>query len=721
MTRGNDKIARLIDGESRDPHAILGKHTVKDRTVIRTFRPDAQTVRLLVDGEPTAKLEQVHPGGLFEAEVDGDLCDYELEVGYSDGLTVTITDPYSFLPSLGDMDLHLAGEGTHLELYEKLGAHVRDLEGHRGVSFAVWAPNARSVRVVGDFNSWDGRLHPMRSLGPSGIWELFLPGVEPGALYKFEVVTAQGDVVLKSDPYARAMEVPPGTASIVFDSEYEWSDEQWLTKRADQDPYRSPMSIYEVHVGSWRRAADGESLSYRELGPLLADYCREMGFTHVELLPVMAHPFYGSWGYQTTGYFAPTSRHGTPQDFMSLVDHLHREGIGVILDWVPAHFPTDEHGLVYFDGTALYEHLDPRKGEHPDWGTLVFNYGRNEVRNFLISNALFWLKEMHIDGLRVDAVASMLYLDYSRKEGEWVPNAEGGRENLEAIGFLHQLNTAVYGECPGTMTIAEESTAWPGVSRPVHLGGLGFGFKWNMGWMHDTLAYFSKDPIHRRYHHNNLTFSMMYAWSENFVLPLSHDEVVHGKGSLLNKMPGDRWQRFANLRSLLAYMWAHPGKQLLFMGAEIAQEREWDHDSSIDWHLLDDDDHRGIQRLVSDLNSVYKRTPALWELDVAPEGFQWIDANDADNNVISFYRSSERTGQRLVCIANLSPMVRTDFRVGLPGPGEFEEVLNTDAGFYGGTDVGNMGAVASENKSWHGLEYSARVTLPPLGVVWLLG
>ncbi|MFN2594420.1 MAG: 1,4-alpha-glucan branching protein GlgB, partial [Actinomycetota bacterium] len=712
MTRADDRIARLITGESRDPHAILGKHPDGKNTIVRTLRPEAQTVRVLMDGEAVAKLEQIEPAGLFEGEVEGALGDYELEIGYSDGHTVTVVDAYSFLPSLGDIDLHLAGEGTHLRLYDKLGAHIRAVDGHSGVAFAVWAPNARSVRVVGDFNLWDGKLNPMRSLGPSGIWELFIPGIEPGALYKFEVLTAQGKIVQKSDPYAFATEVPPGTASIVFDSSYAWDDDGWMSKREDKDPYRSPMSVYEVHIGSWRRTSDGSSLSYRDLGPLLADYCREMGFTHVELLPVAEHPFGGSWGYQVSNYFAPTARFGDPDDFRYFVDSLHQAGIGVIVDWVPAHFPKDEWALARFDGTALYEHQDPRKGEHPDWGTLVFNYGRNEVRNFLISNALYWLKEMHIDGLRVDAVASMLYLDYSRKEGEWVPNAQGGRENLEAIGFLHQLNTAVYGECPGAMTVAEESTAWPGVSRPVHLGGLGFGFKWNMGWMHDTLSYFSKDPIHRRYHHNNLTFSMMYAWSENFVLPLSHDEVVHGKGSLLNKMPGDQWQRFANLRSLLAYMWAHPGKQLLFMGGEIGQEREWDHDSSIDWHLLDEPEHLGIQQLVSDLNATYKRIPALWELDVLPEGFRWIDANDADNNVISFYRSSERTEQKLVCIANLSPMVRTDFRVGVPGPGTYEEILNTDASLYGGTDVGNMGEVAAEKKSWHGLDYSVRMTLP---------
>jgi 1,4-alpha-glucan branching enzyme len=624
------------------------------------------------------------------------------------------------LPTLGDLDLHLAGEGSHRKLHAHLGAHPRVEHGIPGVSFAVWAPNARSVRVVGDFNGWDGRLNPMRSLGSSGIWELFVPDIREGSYYKFEVLTAQGHLVLKSDPYAFATEVPPGTACIVSCPHHEWQDDAWIKARAKSDAYRSPMAIYEVHLGSWRRTADGEPLGYRDLGPLLADYCSEMGFTHVEFLPVAEHPFGGSWGYQVSNYFAPTARYGTPDDFRFLVDTLHQANIGVLVDWVPAHFPRDEWALARFDGTALYEHADPKKGEHPDWGTLVFNYGRNEVRNFLTSNALFWIDEMHIDGLRVDAVASMLYLDYSRGEGEWIPNQFGGRENLEAIEFLRDLNTVVHADHPGILMVAEESTAWPGVSRPVHLGGLGFGFKWNMGWMHDTLSYFSKEPIYRRYHHNNLTFSLMYAWSENFVLPLSHDEVVHGKGSLFNKMPGDKWQRLANLRSLLAYMWAHPGKQLLFMGGEIAQEREWNHDRSLDWHLLDDDGHRGVQTMVSDLNRTYQKIPALWEMDVSPDGFQWIDANDADNNVLSFYRISEGGDQHLVCVANLSPVPRSGFRLGLPTADNFAEVLNTDAEMYGGTNVGNLGAVVAEKIPWHGLDQSALVTLPPLGVIWLL-
>jgi 1,4-alpha-glucan branching enzyme len=627
-------------------------------------------------------------------------------------------DPYAFLPTLGELDLHLAGEGRHERLWEKLGAHPRTIDGVDGVAFAVWAPNARSVRVVGDFNSWDGRLHPMRSLGPSGIWELFVPGVPEGSLYKFEVAAAQGNLMLKTDPFAAATEAPPSNASIVYTSHYEFGDQEWLDKRAASDAQRSPMSVYELHLGSWRRTAGGDIVTYRDIAPDLAEYCKQMGFTHVELMPLAEHPFTGSWGYQVSNYFAPTARYGSPDDLRYLVDTLHRNNIGVLMDWVPAHFPKDEWALARFDGTALYEHVDPRKGEHPDWGTLVFNFGRNEVRNFLISNALYWIEEFHLDGLRVDAVASMLYLDYSREEGEWVPNEFGGRENLDAIEFLKQLNTVVHGEHPGVLMIAEESTAWPGVTRPVYLGGLGFGFKWNMGWMHDTLLYFSKEPIFRRFHHNQLTFSMMYAFSENFALPLSHDEVVHGKGSLINKMPGDKWQRLANLRSLFAYMWAHPGKKLLFMGGEFAQEREWDHDQSLDWHLLEDADHEGIRRLIADLNRVYASNPSLWELDTSPDGFRWIDANDADNNVISFYRVGA-DGGIVVCICNLSPVPRTGFRVGLPVAGSYSEVINTDAASYGGNNLGNMGIVEAAPESWHGLDHSALLTLPPLATIWL--
>jgi len=591
--------------------------------------------------------------------------------------------------------------------------------GADGISFAVWAPAAREVRVVGDFNSWDGRANPMQKLGESGVWETFVPDVPDGANYKFEIVDIAGHLVLKTDPYAFATEVPPDTASKVYTPSYKFADDDWMTRRSSADPYAGPMSAYEVHPGSWRHGPDGAPLNYREMGSQLADYCIEMGFTHVEFLPVAEHPFGGSWGYQVSHYFAPSARFGTPDDFKHMIDTLHRAGIGVIVDWVPAHFPRDDFALARFDGTALYEHLDPRQGAHPDWGTLIFNYGRTEVRNFLISNALYWIEEFHIDGLRVDAVASMLYLDYSREEGEWVPNQYGGRENLEAIEFLKELNTVVHGEHPGVLMIAEESTAWPGVSRPLYVGGLGFGFKWNMGWMHDTLDYFTHDPIHRRYHHNQLTFSLMYAYSENFVLPLSHDEVVHGKGSLLNKMSGDPWRKFANLRSLFAYMWAHPGKKLLFMGGELAQYSEWNHDAQLDWAALQDHRHAGVQHLVADLNRIYRDTAALWEVDHEPEGFQWIDANDADNNVISFFRANKTHEEFLVCIANLSPIPRYNFRVGLPAKGAYVEALNTDSEAYGGSNVGNLGVVEAEPIPWHGLDHSATVALPPLAVLWL--
>jgi 1,4-alpha-glucan branching enzyme len=711
-------IEQLAAGELADPHSILGSHPQGKGTIVRAWRPEAQSVNVLVNGETAGKLEMVHPAGVFEGMVDRDLEDYQLEVGYKHH-TYTVRDPYSFAPTIGELDLHLIGEGTHYRLFEKLGAHVRTERGVAGVSFAVWAPNARGVRVVGDFNGWDGRLYPMRTMGGTGIWEIFVPDIGPGAHYKYEILSAAGDLMLKADPYAFAAEQPPGTASRVFASRYEFGDDAWLAKRASADPYDGPVSVYEVHLGSWRYGKDGRSLSYREAAPMLADYCKRMGFTHVEFLPLAEHPFGGSWGYQVTSYFAPTSRFGDPDELRFLVDTLHQNDIGVIVDWVPAHFPKDDWALARFDGTALYEHLDPRLGEHPDWGTLIFNFGRKEVRNFLISNALYWIEDFHIDGLRVDAVASMLYLDYSREEGEWVPNRFGGRENLEAIEFLKELNTAVHGEHPGVTMMAEESTAWPGVSRPTYLGGLGFGFKWNMGWMHDNLLYFSKDPIYRRYHHNQLTFSLMYAFSENFILPLSHDEVVHGKGSLINKMPGDKWQKMANLRALYGLMWAHPGKQLLFMGGEIAQEQEWSHDRSLDWQLLDDDMHSGVQKLVADLNATYRKSPALWERDFDPEGFSWIDANDADSNALSFYRAAKKSGKYLVCVCNFAPVPRYGFRLGLPAGGTYREVLNTDAAIYGGSNTGNMGTIEAEATEWHARRYSAELTLPPLGVIWL--
>jgi 1,4-alpha-glucan branching enzyme len=712
---------------------VLGAHPNSNGVVIRALRPAAREVKVQLDDGEEVKLRQIHAGGVFEGVVAGAELPihYRLAIDYGSSGTFTIDDPYSFEPTIGDFDLHLMGEGRHEDVYEKLGAHLQEHRGVTGTAFAVWAPAARAVSVVGEFNSWDGRLHAMRSLGSSGIWELFVPGVESGARYKYEILTQEHDLLLKADPYAQEAEHPPKTASVVNRSLHAWSaaDAEWLATRAEQQPLSRPMSIYEVHLGSWRlnTLEDNRPLTYLELADELATYARDMGFTHIELLPVMAHPFSGSWGYQVTSYFAPTPRHGSPDELRAFVDRLHANGVGVILDWVPAHFPRDEFALARFDGTALYEHADPRRGAHPDWGTLVFNFGRNEVRNFLIASALFWLREYHADGIRVDAVASMLYLDYSRKEGEWIPNEFGGREDLDAVAFLKQCNEVIYSREAGIVSAAEESTAWPAVSRPTYLGGLGFGFKWNMGWMHDTLSYFQQDPIYRRYHHHELTFSLMYAFSENFILPLSHDEVVHGKGSLYSKMPGDRWQKLANLRALYAYMWAHPGKKLLFMGGELAQEQEWSHDRSLDWHLLERPDHAGIQALVRDLNRLYKDEPALWEVDSDPSGFWWIEPNDADANVIAFARRSrdggtagEAGGRVLVFVANLSPVPRPGYRLGLPHSTRWREAINTDSTYYGGSDVGNFGGVQPQPIPWHGQPVSAEVTLPPLGAVWLV-
>ncbi len=729
MTRvsRSDEVERLVRGEHHEPHRLLGAHLEDGKLVVRALRPAATSVVALVgpegSGEPQGgapvgpkrvKLDQVHPGGLFEGVLDGATAPaaYRLEVTYDAG-TFTIDDPYRFLPTIGELDQHLLGEGRHERLWQKLGAHETVVDGVAGTAFAVWAPNARAVRVVGDFNSWDGRLHPMRSLGSSGIWELFAPGVGAGDKYKFELVTRAGALTLKADPLAFATEVPPATASVVHTPGHVWGDDDWVARRQERNSLGAPISVYEVHLGSWR-----QGLSYRELAEQLPDYVADLGFTHVEFMPVAEHPYAPSWGYQVSAYYAPTARFGTPDDLRHLIDKLHQRGIGVLVDWVPAHFPKDAFALARFDGTALYEHEDPRRGEHPDWGSLVFNFGRNEVRNFLIANALYWLEEFHVDGLRVDAVASMLYLDYSREQGEWEPNEFGGNEDLDAVRFLKDFNTVVYREHPGAMTVAEESTAWPSVSRPVYLGGLGFGFKWNMGWMHDSLQYASKDPIYRRFHHHQLTFSLIYAFSENFILPISHDEVVHGKGSLLGKMPGDTWRRFANLRAYLAYMWAHPGKQLLFMGCELGQESEWSHERSIDWEALADPNHRGVQALVRDLNRVYRDRPALWERDASPEGFAWIDPNDVDDNVLSFIRYSA-SGEPLVCLCNFSPVPRSDYRVGLPRVGRWTEVLNTDAAPYGGSNVGNLGTVQAVEIGWDGQPASAPVTLPPLATLWL--
>ncbi len=636
-----------------------------------------------------------------------------------------VNDPHRFPPTFGELDEHLFGEGRHERLWHKLGAHELVLDGVAGTAFAVWAPNARAARVVGDWNSWDGRVNPMRQLGSSGVWEAFVPGVATGARYKYELVGADGSLFLKADPLAVATEAPPATASVVFTSEHRWRDAGWMASRAQRQHASAPLSVYEVHLGSWRHGHN-----YRQLAEELPDYVADLGFTHVEFMPVAEHPYGGSWGYQVSSFYAPTARYGTPDDFRELVDRLHQRGIGVLVDWVPAHFATDAWALARFDGTHLYEHADPRRGVHPDWGSLQFNYGRLEVRNFLVANALYWLEEFHLDGLRVDAVASMLYLDYSREPGEWTPNQFGGNEDLEAIAFLKEANTLAYREDEGIITVAEESTAWPGVSRPVHLGGLGFGFKWNMGWMHDTLAYISEDPVYRRFHHHQLTFSLMYAFSENFVLPISHDEVVHGKGSLLGKMPGDQWRRLANLRAYLGFMWAHPGKQLLFMGCELAQEAEWSHERSIDWAALDDPGHRGVQSLVRDLNRVYREHPALWQRDSTPDGFSWIDPNDVDDNALSFIRWSAPQGEPaegepeerepVVCICNFSPVPRVDYRIGFPRPGRWVEVLNTDSAHYGGSDVGNLGTIEAEPIAWDDQPASARVTLPPLATIWLV-
>jgi 1,4-alpha-glucan branching enzyme len=625
----------------------------------------------------------------------------------------------SFPATLGDIDLHLFGEGKHERIYEKLGAHCRTHEGKRGVSFAVWAPAADHVSVVGSFNDWSAAKHPMRRLGSSGVWELFIRGLRGGELYKYAITTA-GQELFKADPYASMMEVPPNTSSIVYQSKYKFGDRVWVRHRAKRQAWREPLSIYEVHMGSWRRVTDEENrpLTYREMAPLLADYVTQNGFTHVEFLPLKEHPYGPSWGYQVSAYYAPSARYGSPDDFRFLVDHLHKSGIGVIMDWVPAHFPKDAFALGRFDGTALYEHLDPRKGEHPDWGTYIFNYGRNEVRNFLIANALYWLREFHLDGLRVDAVASMLYLDYSRKEGEWIPNKFGGRENLEAISLLKELNEVTHRECPGALMIAEESTAWPQVSRPVYAGGLGFDFKWNMGWMHDTLSYFQTDPLFRGGNHNALTFGLLYAWSENFILPFSHDEVVHMKGALLNKMPGDEWQKFANLRALYAYMWAHPGKKLLFMGGEFGQWREWNETESLDWHLLKTPAHKGVHALIKDLNRLYAKHAELWESDSDVSGFSWIEVDNAAENVIAFRRIAPSTGRELICVGNFSPVVREGHRIGLPRKGSYKQILNTDAEKYCGGGFGVVKSIRAQKTPWHDLDYSAEITLPPLSVMW---
>ncbi len=721
-----EEVDRLVAGDHPEPHRILGAHPSKEpgetRVVIRAFHPDAKSIEVRLENSEVVPLLKVHERGLFAGELEDREWPfpYRLVFHFADGGTWDHDDPYRFLPSLGELDLHLSAEGTHQRLYQCLGAHPRAMDGVKGVAFALWAPNAMRVSLIGEFNRWDGRLYPMRSMGSSGIWELFVPELEPGALYKFEIKTREGALRIKTDPYGYAMELRPKNASIVWDHErYTWQDADWMSAKAGWNLRESPLAIYEVHLGSWMRVREERErwLTYRELAERLIEHVKNFGFTHIEILPVAEHPFDGSWGYQVTGYFSPTSRYGSPDDFKFFVDTCHRNGIGVIMDWVPGHFPKDDYSLRWFDGTALYEHADPRKGEHKDWGTLIFNYGRTEVRNFLLANALFWLDKYHIDGLRVDAVASMLYLDYSRDEGEWIPNRYGGRENLEAIDFIHRLNELVYGLYPGCFTVAEESTAWPGVTLPVYLGGLGFEFKWDMGWMHDTLEYFSKDPVHRRFHHNQLTFSMMYNLSENFILPLSHDEVVHGKGSLLNKMPGDTWQKFANLRVLLGYLYTHPGKKLLFMGSELAPDSEWNHERSLEWHLASDPMRKKFQDFLKDLGRLYLEKPALWKWDHRKEGFSWIDCQDADSSVISYIRFTEN--KHLVCVLNLTPLPRYRYQIGVPGKYAYRETLNSDSDFYGGSNVGNLGKVKVEKTPFHAFPNSISLTLPPLSIIIL--
>ncbi len=711
-----EMLEAVVGGAHHDPHGVLGAHPLPTGgTVVRTLRPAADAVTLLIGGRSVA-MDRVHPSGVFATVVDGDPADYRLEVTYGD-FVATSDDPYRWLPTLGEVDLHLIGEGRHEELWNVLGAHPRHYDTPSGpvtgTSFAVWAPNARGVRVTGDFDYWSGAGLPMRSLGSSGVWELFVPGVDVGSRYKFRILGADSQWRDKADPLAFATEVPPATASVVFASNYEWDDADWIARRAGTAWHAAPMSIYEVHLGSWRAG-----LSYVQLADELVQYVLDTGFTHVEFLPVSEHPYAPSWGYQVTSYYAPSARFGDPDEFRYLVDKLHQAGIGVLIDWVPAHFPKDAFALARFDGTALYENADPRRGEQMDWGTYVFDFGRREVRNFLVANAVFWLQEFHVDGLRVDAVASMLYLDYSRKEGEWLPNRYGGRENLEAVAFLQEMNATAYRRVPGAITIAEESTSWPGVTRPTHLGGLGFGFKWNMGWMNDTLSYLGREPIYRQYHHNDMTFSMVYAYSENFILPISHDEVVHGKGSMVGKVPGDRWQQLATVRALYGFMWAHPGKQLLFMGSEFGQPSEWTEAHSLEWWLLEYPDHQGVQRAVTDLNRVYRETSALYSQDTSPAGFGWIDANDATGNVFSFVRFGV-DGSALACVANFSALPHDSYRIGLPRPGRWDEVVNTDATEYGGSGVGNLGGIDADEVSHHGQPASATVRVPPLGTIWL--
>ncbi|MCI0512263.1 1,4-alpha-glucan branching protein GlgB [candidate division KSB1 bacterium] len=723
-------VEKVLHNELGDPFYVLGPHEVESdgqkQWVVRAYIPDSTEVYVV---NPRTKkeyrMESVYHEHFFEVILKNykELFLYQFKIITSNGHTRLVYDPYFFLPQITDYDLHLFAQGDHHKIYEKLGAHIQVRDGISGVQFSVWAPNARNVSVIGNFNDWNGSSHQMRILGGSGVWEIFMPGLGEGEAYKFEIKNQLGHIYEKADPYGFFSEMRPRTASVVTSLEhYQWHDTDWLTQRSQTDPLMQPISIYEVHLGSWRRNPEENNrfLTYRELADALVDYVTEMGFTHLELLPVAEHPLDASWGYQPTGYYAATSRFGTPTDLMYLIDQCHQHQIGVIIDWVPAHFPRDMHGLAYFDGTFLYEHADPRQGEHRDWGTKIFNYGRAEVRNFLLANVLFWFEKYHIDGIRVDAVASMLYLDYSRREGEWIPNRYGGRENLEAIDFLKRLNELIFQYYPGVVSIAEESTAWPGVSKPTYLGGLGFNLKWNMGWMNDFLTYFSKDPVHRRYHHNMITFALLYAFHENFVLVLSHDEVVHGKRSLLDKMPGDMWQKFANLRALLGFMFGHPGKKLLFMGSEIGQWKEWDADQSLDWHLLEHEPHQKLQHFMQDLNHLYLNEPALYEIDFQYSGFQWIDFMDSDNSVIAFMRKGKNPERDLlVFVCNFTPVYRENYRIGVTQKAFYKELLNSDSDQYWGSNQGNCGGLWSEDIPWHGLPYSLNLNLPPLATLIL--
>lgn len=730
-----EAIQPLVHGYHQNPFEILGPHEVQENgrkaLAVRAFLPDVKQAWLVDQAHGVPRpMRRIHPSGLYEAVCptdDGamqnrDGSQYVIQKTDKSGTQSTMHDPYAFDPLLTDYDLHLLGEGQHWRSYDRLGAQLRTADGVAGVNFAVWAPDAEGVSVVGDFNGWNTKLNPMRKHIPGGVWELFIPGLTDGTLYKFSVKQRGGRVVEKCDPYGFAAEVPPKTANVVTNlAKHQWSDGDWMQGREERQGLDAPVSIYEMHLGSWRRDPGNPDrwLSYMEIAPQLIDYCHKMGFTHVELMPVSEHPFTGSWGYQTVGYFAATSRYGSPQDLMAFVDALHQAGLGVVIDWVPAHFPKDDHGLRRFDGSALYEHEDPRKGEHPDWGTLIFNYGRNEVSNFLLSNALFWLDKYHIDGLRVDAVASMLYLDYSREDSDWIPNKFGGRENLEAIDILKKFNEETHLQYPGVLTIAEESTAWQGVSRPTYLGGLGFSLKWNMGWMNDTLRYMQHEPIHRKYHHDELTFSLIYAFTENFCLPFSHDEVVHGKGSLLDQMPGDLWQKFANLRLLYGYMWSHPGKKLLFMGSEFGQWHEWNHNESLQWHLLEWESHTGVQNYVAHLNHLYQSEASLHQIDFDPAGFEWVDCHNHEDCILSFIRRGKDPKDYLVICLNFTPVPRHGYKLGVPEPAWFEEISNSDSAMFGGSDIGNGGGIQALPNESHGRPASIEVTLPPLSTVIL--